>query len=190
MSSEINIALAQINVIVGAVENNVDRIIEFAERARDELNSNLMVCSELVLTGYPPEDLLLRPGFNTLVEQQLQRLCDSVIGIDLIVGYPKKTAEGLYNIGALIENGKITHEYQKIKLPNYSVFDEKRYFLPGEGSCVVNYHGIKLGLTVCEDIDPDESLLLFCVELVVNPPAEFSITPLTVKSSSPSPPST
>ncbi|MCL4122390.1 UNVERIFIED_CONTAM: hypothetical protein GTU68_011897 [Idotea baltica] len=152
MSSEINIALAQINVLVGAVEQNVDAIIEFANRARDEQHADLLVCAELVLTGYPPEDLLLRPGFNSRVEQQLQRLCDSVSGIDLIVGYPKKTKEGLFNIGALIVDGKITHEYKKIKLPNYSVFDEKRYFLPGDESCVVDYKGIKLGITVCEDI--------------------------------------
>ena len=148
MSGEINISLAQINVVVGAVENNVDRIIEFANRARDELQSDLMVCSELVLTGYPPEDLLLRPGFNSRVEQQLKRLCDAVSGIDLIVGYPKKTEEGLYNVAALIKDGLITHEYKKIKLPNYSVFDEKRYFLAGDKSCVIEYKDCLLGLTV------------------------------------------
>jgi len=171
MSTEINIALAQINVVVGAVENNVDRIIEFAERARDDLNADLLVCSELVITGYPPEDLLLRPGFNTRVEQQLQRLCDSVKGIDLIIGYPKKTNEGLYNIGALIVDGVITHEYKKIKLPNYSVFDEKRYFLAGFEPCVIDYQGLKLGLTVCEDIwhdGPIESAVELGAQVIIN----------------------
>ena len=171
MNSEINIALAQINVVVGAIENNVDRIIDFAERARDELNAHLLVCSELVLTGYPPEDLLLRPGFNTRVEQQLQRLCDSVKGIDLIVGYPKKVNESLYNIGALIVDGVITHEYKKIKLPNYSVFDEKRYFVAGSEPCVVDYKGFKLGLTVCEDIwhdGPIESAVKQGAEIIIN----------------------
>ncbi|MBX2849311.1 MAG: NAD+ synthase [Acidiferrobacterales bacterium] len=171
MSSEINIALAQINVLVGAVENNVDKIIEFAERARDELQVDLLVCSELVLTGYPPEDLLLRPGFNARVEQQLDRLCDSVSGIDLIVGYPKKTAAGLFNIGALIVDGKISHEYKKIKLPNYSVFDEKRYFLAGHDTCVIDYKGIKVGLTVCEDIwhdGPIEDAVEQGAELIIN----------------------
>ena len=86
MSSEINIGLAQINVTVGAIEKNVDQIIQFAERARDELACDLMVCSELVLTGYPPEDLLMRPGFNTRVQSQLTRLCETVSGIDLVVG--------------------------------------------------------------------------------------------------------
>ena len=152
MSSEINIGLAQINVVVGAIENNVDRIIEFAERARDEMHCDLLVCAELVLTGYPPEDLLMRPGFNSRVREQLTRLCESVSGIDLIVGYPKKTEQGLFNIGALIVDGKIVEEYAKIKLPNYAVFDEKRYFEAGDQSCVFAYKGIQLGLTVCEDI--------------------------------------
>lgn len=151
MSSEINIGLAQINVVVGGVENNVDRIIEFAERAKKQ-KCDLLVCAELVLTGYPPEDLLMRPGFNRRVEQQLKRLCDSVEGIDLIVGYPKQTEGGLLNIGALIVDGKITHEYAKMDLPNYSVFDEKRYFTAGLDHCVVDYKGVKLGITVCEDI--------------------------------------
>ncbi|MFT6034227.1 MAG: NAD+ synthase (glutamine-hydrolyzing) [Arenicella sp.] len=151
MSSEISIGLAQINVVVGDIENNVDRIIEFAARAK-ALQCDLLVCAELVLTGYPPEDLLLRPGFNRRVEQQLERLCESVDGIDLIVGYPKKMAAGLFNMGAMIIEGKITHEYAKIDLPNYSVFDEKRYFTAGSEHCVIDYKGVKLGLTVCEDI--------------------------------------
>ena len=171
MSSEINIALAQINVLVGAIEKNVDQIIAYASKARDELNADLVVCSELVLTGYPPEDLLLRPGFNARVEQQLKRLCETVTGIDLIIGYPKKTAEGLFNIGALVVDGKITHEYKKIKLPNYSVFDEKRYFLAGNEPCVVDYKTIKLGLTVCEDIwhdGPIEDAVAAGAEVIIN----------------------
>ena len=152
MSSEIKIGLAQINVVVGGIENNVDRIIEFAQRARDDHGCDLLVCAELVLTGYPPEDLLLRPGFDKRIQQQLQRLCDAVSGIDLIVGYPKKTEQGLFNIGAFISEGAITHEYAKMDLPNYSVFDEKRYFVAGNATCVIDYKGLKLGLTVCEDI--------------------------------------
>jgi NAD+ synthase (glutamine-hydrolysing) len=171
MSGEISIALAQINVVVGAIEDNVDKIIEFAERARKNLQSDLMVCSELVITGYPPEDLLLRPGFNSRVEQQLKRLCDSVKGIDLIVGYPKKTAEGLFNVGALIQNGEITHEYKKIKLPNYSVFDEKRYFSAGDKPCVIDYRGCLIGLTVCEDIwhaGPVEDTVTAGAQVIIN----------------------
>lgn len=171
MSSEINIGLAQINVVVGGIENNVDRIIEFAERARDEMQCDLLVCAELVLTGYPPEDLLLRPGFNSRVQQQLARLCESVKGIDLIVGYPKKTDQGLLNIGALIVNGEIKQEYAKIKLPNYAVFDEKRYFEAGDEHCVFDYKGIQLGLTVCEDIwhdGPIEDAVTAGAQVIIN----------------------
>lgn len=171
MSSEINIGLAQINVVVGAIEGNVDRIIEFAERARDEYNCDLLVCAELVLTGYPPEDLLLRPGFHSQVQRQLQRLCDSVTGIDLIVGYPKKTSEGLFNIGALIRDGKVSHEYKKVKLPNYGVFDEVRYFLTGNEPCVIDYKGFNIGLTVCEDIwhdGPIEDSVAAGAQVIIN----------------------
>lgn len=152
MSSEICIGLAQINVTVGAIERNVDLIIDFAERAHEQHSCQLLVCAELVLTGYPPEDLLLRPGFLVRVEQQLQRLCETVKGIDLIVGYPKKTKQGLFNMAGLISDGRIVQEYMKMKLPNYSVFDEKRYFLAGSQACVFDYKGISLGLTICEDI--------------------------------------
>ena len=171
MSAEISIALAQINVVVGAEEHNVDKIIEFAERARDELGSDLMVCSELVLTGYPPEDLLFRPGFIARVKEQVERLCDAVKGIDLVVGYPKQTDEGLFNVGALIQNGKITHEYRKIKLPNYAVFDEVRYFTAGDKPCVIDYKGIQIGLTVCEDIwhhGPVEQSVAEGAQVIIN----------------------
>ena len=171
MSREINIALAQINVVVGAVESNVDRIIEFAMRARSELNCDLMVCAELVLTGYPPEDLLMRPGFLERVEQQLERLCQSVTDIDLYVGYPKKTEHGLFNVGALIQQGEITHEYFKMDLPNYGVFDEKRYFSAGDVPCVVDYKDVVLGLTVCEDVwndGPVEQAIAKGADLILN----------------------
>ncbi|MFT6407021.1 MAG: NAD+ synthase (glutamine-hydrolyzing) [Arenicella sp.] len=170
MSSEISIGLAQINVVVGDIENNVDRIIEFAERAK-ALKCDLLVCAELVLTGYPPEDLLLRSGFNRRVEQELKRLCETVRGIDIIVGYPKKTAAGLYNMGGMIVDGEVTHEYAKIDLPNYSVFDEKRYFSAGSENCVFDYKGIKLGLTVCEDIwhdGPVEGAIEQGAQVIIN----------------------
>ena len=171
MSSEIKIGLAQINVVVGAIEANVDRIIDYAERARDEQECQLLVCAEMVLTGYPPEDLLMRPGFHTRLEQQLERLCQGVSGIDLIVGYPKIIDGNMFNIGALISNGRVVHEYKKIELPNYAVFDEKRYFSAGKEACVFDYKGIRLGLTVCEDIwhdGPVEQAVEGGAELVIN----------------------
>lgn len=171
MTQRVKIGLAQINVVVGAVEQNVDRVIEFADRARDDMSCDLLVCSELVLTGYPPEDLVMRPGFMQLIEAQLARLCESVQGIDLIVGYPKRTEEGLFNMAALIVEGQLLTEYKKIKLPNYAVFDEKRYFSAGEKACVIDYRGIQLGLTVCEDIwhdGPIEAAVCEGAEVIVN----------------------
>ncbi len=171
MSSEINIGLAQINVTVGAIENNVDQIIEYAHRAKRELGCNLVVCSEMVLTGYPPEDLLMRPGFHARIEQQLARLCKEVSGVDLIVGYPKIEQGEMYNVGALIVDGNVVQEYRKMKLPNYAVFDEKRYFTAGDAVCVFDYRGVRLGLTVCEDIwheGPVELAVQAGAEVVVN----------------------
>ena len=171
MSSEINIGLAQINVVVGAIEANVDRIIEFARQAKSQHDCDLLVCSELVLTGYPPEDLLLRPGFNRRVEEQLQRLCESVTDIAMIVGYPYRSDKGYYNVGALIEKGQITQEYRKAKLPNYSVFDEKRYFDAGDSPCVFEFKGVNFGLTVCEDIwhqGPVEAAVELGAEVIIN----------------------
>lgn len=171
MSSEIRIGLAQINVVVGAIENNVDRIIEYAQRAKDEFDCHLLVCSEMVLTGYPPEDLLMRPGFHARIEQQLERLCSAISGIDLIIGYPKIEGSHMYNLGALIVDGRIVQEYRKMKLPNYAVFDEKRYFTAGDEVCVFDYNGVKLGLTVCEDIwhdGPIEHAVDAGAELIVN----------------------
>jgi len=170
MSSEIKIGLAQINVLVGGIEYNVDQIIDYANRAREQLQCDLMVCSELVLTGYPPEDLLLRPGFHRRVQQQLERLMHEVKGIDIIVGYPKKSPDGLFNMAALIGDGVIKAEYAKIKLPNYAVFDEKRYFVAGDSACIVDYKGVHLGLTVCEDIWHDGP-----VEMAVDEGAELII---------------
>ncbi len=171
MSSEINIGLAQINVTVGAIENNVDQIIEYAHRAKRELGCNLVVCSEMVLTGYPPEDLLMRPGFHARIEQQLARLCKEVSGVALIVGYPKIEQGEMYNVGALIVDGNVVQEYRKMKLPNYAVFDEKRYFTAGDAVCVFDYRGVRLGLTVCEDIwheGPVELAVQAGAEVVVN----------------------
>ncbi|GAA6139540.1 NAD+ synthase [Arenicella sp. 4NH20-0111] len=171
MSSEINIGLAQINVTVGAIENNVDQIIEYAHRAKRELGCNLVVCSEMVLTGYPPEDLLMRPGFHARIEQQLARLCKEVSDVDLIVGYPKIEQGEMYNVGALIVDGNVVQEYRKMKLPNYAVFDEKRYFTAGDAVCVFDYRGVRLGLTVCEDIwheGPVELAVQAGAEVVVN----------------------
>ena len=103
-----------------------------------------MVFPELALTGYPPEDLLLRPGLYERVAEALTRLRHDIKGIDVILGYPEKTPQGVYNAAVVLRDGEIIANARKHYLPNYSVFDEKRYFIPGDGPCVVNIASVPL----------------------------------------------
>ncbi len=154
MSKEnsLKIALAQLNLYVGAIEKNVDAILAAAKSAK-ELGADILVAPELSLTGYPPEDLLLRDGFILRTQTELSRLIESTReGIDLIVGYPKAANGKLYNVAGVIVDGALVAEYEKQELPNYSVFDEKRYFTAGDKACVVDYKGHQLGISICEDI--------------------------------------
>lgn len=154
MSKEnhLKIALSQLNSHVGALKKNADKIIAAAEQARQQ-GASILITPELSITGYPPEDLLLRPGFITQTEQMLEKLVEySKTGIDLIVGYPKASEGKLYNTAGVIINGELVSEYNKQELPNYSVFDEKRYFTAGSDACVVDYKGHQLGISICEDI--------------------------------------
>ena len=145
------IALAQFNPVVGALETNARRMREFVEQARAE-GAHLVMFPELALTGYPPEDLLLRPAFLDAVDAALERLAEASIGIDLLVGAPRRDGEGLANAAVWLRNGVIHATYAKHILPNYSVFDEVRYFHAGHEPCVVQLGDWRLGVTVCEDI--------------------------------------
>ena len=149
---KIRIVMAQLNMLVGGVFANVNKVIEKAIEARDQLHADAVVFPELALTGYPPEDLLLRPGLYKRVLRALEILKRKVNGIDIIVGYPRQATGGVYNAASLIRNGEIVATYHKQHLPNYSVFDEKRYFTPGSEICLVDIKGIPVGLTICEDI--------------------------------------
>ena len=148
----LRIALAQIDLLVGDIDGNVRRIVEAATRARDELRADAVVFPELTLTGYPPEDLLLRPEFDQRVAQGIEQLCAAVTGIDAIVGYPRVRDGKRFNAAGVIRGGQVVAEYFKALLPNYSVFDEKRYFEPGGAPCVFELHGVPVGITICEDI--------------------------------------
>lgn len=148
----IRVALAQLNLHVGAIDHNADKIIEAARRAKDGLRADVVVFPELTLTGYPPEDLLLRPHLYELVNRGLDRICDAVKDIDLVIGYPRNVHGKLFNSCALIRDGQIAAVYDKQHLPNYSVFDEKRYFTPGSAPCVIDVKGIPVALSICEDI--------------------------------------
>ena len=133
MQSEtrIRIAMAQANLLVGDIEGNASRVIDLAIRARDQLHAQAIIFPELTLSSYPPEDLLLRAGLYMRIERSLQTICQKISGIDVILGYPKKERGGTFNMAGLIHDGKVVAEYRKQHLPNYSVFDEKRYFKRG-----------------------------------------------------------
>ncbi len=145
--------MGQINPIVGDVAGNVKKIIKVAEQAKEQFNADLIVFPELTLTGYPPEDLLLRPGLIKRVNKGLKKLKKKINSVAVLVGYPSGIAgEALYNAASLIADGQCIATYYKQYLPNYSVFDEKRYFVEGNRPCVVEYKNIQFGITICEDI--------------------------------------
>ena len=138
--------------MVGDVAANAARIIETAVKARDELRADAVVYPELALTGYPPEDLLLRPAMSEQVSQGINDILSNVTGIDIVLGYPCYREDAIYNAASHCRDGQIKNTYFKHILPNYSVFDEKRYFTAGTESCIISIKGIPIGLTICEDI--------------------------------------
>ncbi len=144
------IALAQINCIVGDIEGNANKILDFANRARQG-GASLVITPELALCGYPPEDLLFRDDFNHACEQALVRLAEQVSGITLLIGHPHQQDGKRYNAASVLENGKITATYRKQCLPNYSVFDEERYFEAGDSSLAFSHKGTKFGVIICAD---------------------------------------
>jgi NAD+ synthase (glutamine-hydrolysing) len=151
-NNKLRIVMAQQDFLVGAIDANADLILAGCERARDEMAADIIVFPELALTGYPPEDLLFRAHFIEHVDHAMERLCAGIRDITAIVGYPLRQADGLYNAAAVIRDGGVAAVYRKQHLPNYGVFDEKRYFKAGAAPCVVDIHGVPVGITICEDI--------------------------------------
>ena len=144
--------MAQLDFLVGAIPANARKIVEACNAARDEHAADVVVFPELALTGYPPEDLLFRRHFMEHVQAAIERLCRSISGITAVVGCPLQEGRLLYNAALVIRDGGIIAQYKKELLPNYSVFDERRYFTPGGQPCVVTLGGIPVGITICEDI--------------------------------------
>ena len=160
MSDSFKIALAQLNLLVGDVHGNASRVIATARRARSEFEADLVLFPELTLCGYPPEDLLFHRGFRRQIEQGLERVRQEVQDASVVVGFPEYTRAGIYNSAALISGGSIAAIHRKAELPNYKVFDEKRYFQPGAQPTVVDRQGFRVGMLVCEDIWEPESTQL------------------------------
>ncbi len=148
---KLKIAIGQINPLVGDIDGNCDLIIKTVDRACG-LSADAIVLPELTLAGYPPQDLLLRADFLSSVKQALARLAQSIQGAVVIVGFPECDGESIFNSAAVLRDGKIDAVYRKQSLPNYGVFDEKRYFTPGDSPCVIDIRGVAVGVSLCEDV--------------------------------------
>jgi len=147
----LRIAMAQINCTVGDLKGNLRKITEYIAKAQ-LAGADIVVFPELAITGYPPEDLLLKPKFvedNIMALKELTRIVRDTV---VVVGFVDKKGDSIYNAAAVLYAGKIVGSYHKTHLPNYSVFDEKRYFKPGEKSIVFKFGKIVFGVNICEDI--------------------------------------
>lgn len=148
----LQLILAQINTLVGDIPGNTAKVLKVAGEALAAGPVDAVVFPELTLTGYPPEDLLLRPSLTPRIERALQELMAAKLPVALIVGYPRMKNGRLYNMAGVILGGQLVAEYAKQCLPNYQVFDEKRYFAAGDDACVFDLKGVPTALSVCEDI--------------------------------------
>lgn len=150
----LRIALAQFDFPVGDVAGNARRIAAWIDEARDVHGADIVLFPELALSGYPPEDLLIRPSFLRDCEVALQQLASGVQGITAVVGWPQSAGAVTYNAASVLRDGEVVATYRKRELPNYAVFDERRYFDvdPDGEPCVFEVRGVPVGLVICEDL--------------------------------------
>ncbi len=170
MSETIKIAVAQLDMLVGDIEGNAERIILETQKISKAGTADLILFPELSICGYPPEDLVFRPGFHSRCQAALHKIEAAVKDITIVVGYPERLGDKLYNRAAVIQNGRIIAAYSKQVLPNYAVFDEKRYFSPGNIPCIFNIKNTRIGLLICEDIwhvKPAKQAALAGAQLIV-----------------------
>ncbi|MEX2495477.1 MAG: NAD+ synthase [Woeseia sp.] len=152
MTKTVTLALAQLDLVVGDVAGNTARMVEYANRARDEMRADLVVFPELSLSGYPPEDLLFHSGLRKRVITSLEAIREGVRDIAVLLGFPEYDGDSIYNACAVFRNGEVIARYRKHMLPNYRVFDEQRYFTAGKEAAVFKLNGIRIGLHICEDV--------------------------------------
>jgi NAD+ synthase (glutamine-hydrolysing) len=166
----LRVALAQINPTVGDIEGNARVIADRIDAARDE-GAGMVVLPELALTGYPPEDLLLKTSFLQEAAAALDELASRAHGIVALVGFPELT-DDVYNAAAVLADGEVVAVYHKMYLPNYGVFDEQRYFQAGSEAAIFELNGVPIGVTICEDIwepgPPATTEALAGAQLIVN----------------------
>ncbi|MBW8367860.1 MAG: NAD+ synthase, partial [Arenimonas sp.] len=176
MTRKLRIALAQFDFPVGDVKGNATRIAALIAQARDEHGADLVLFPEMALAGYPPEDLLLRPEFLAACERAMMEVAAACTGITAVVGWPESAGAVVYNAASVLRNGGVELTYRKRELPNYAVFDERRYFSvdPDGGACVFEVAGVQVGLLICEDLwfaEPLAQTVALGAQLVVVPNA-------------------
>ena len=172
----LRIAMAQFDFPVGDVAGNATRIAAMIAEARDAYDADVVLFPELALSGYPPEDLLYRPSFLRDCEAAMARIAAAATGIVAIVGWPQAAGAVVYNAASVLRDGGIAQTYRKRELPNYAVFDERRYFDvdPDREDCVFEVAGVPLGLVICEDLwfaEPIASTVARGAQLVLVPNA-------------------
>ncbi|MEX0962632.1 MAG: NAD+ synthase [Pseudohongiellaceae bacterium] len=171
MGQQINVVMAQLNLSVGDIDANTSLIIENAKKAIEEYSADLIVFPELALTGYPPEDLLFRPSLSIRIAKALQRIRDEKLAANLVIGYPERADGKLYNSLAIVGGGELLANYRKQFLPNYQVFDERRYFDSGSEPCLLDILGMKVAFTICEDMwekEPVQQARAAGAQLMIN----------------------
>ena len=149
--SPLTFAVAQLNPVVGDVVGNADLIIKAIVEAR-AAGAQLLLTPELAVSGYPPEDLLLREEFFDACARQVTRIAEAAQDICVVLGHPFANERGRFNSASVLRNGAVEARYDKNLLPNYEVFDEERYFKPGNAACVFELGGLRLGVAICADI--------------------------------------
>lgn len=150
-ATNMKVAIAQMNCTVGDLSGNTAKIIDYATRAK-AAGASLLITPELALSGYPPEDLLLRDDFNQACDKALHSLAQSLPDITVVVGHPQKRHSHCYNAASVLEKGRVVATYHKHALPNHSVFDEVRYFSKGKEALVFTHEGVRLGVLICADV--------------------------------------
>ncbi|MFV8572628.1 NAD+ synthase [Marinobacter sp. SBS5] len=168
---KLRVVMAQLDFLVGDIPGNTERVIQAARDAWQEHQADIVVFPELCITGYPPEDLLLRPSLGIRVSEALEQLKQAKLEPAIVIGAPVRSGGLLYNAALVIEAGELVGQYFKQCPPNYQVFDEKRYFAEGQEAKVLNIKGVPVGITVCEDIwadGPVEDAAAAGAQLILN----------------------
>ena len=149
---KISIGIVQENPIVGDIEGNLQLAINAIDKLSKQSSPDIFLFTEMFITGYPPEDLILRDDLLDAAYEAVEKLCEIKPESFIVIGYPKKEGDSIFNCAGVLRNKSVITEYKKQELPNYEVFDEKRYFQSGKGPGIFEVNGLRVGLSVCEDI--------------------------------------